>query len=369
MPERRISKTPAQWYADLFAKGARKVPASGKGSGVAAATNDRKAGWTLLADIGGTNARFALTQGAEVGAITHVRAADFATVRDAMADFLARHPKAESIKAAVLAVAGPVTNNRCVMTNSPWVIDGAELRQAFGYDSVQLLNDFEALAWSLPDLKAADLFALGAHAHTVSEPGPEPRQESSQEPRLVLGPGTGFGVSCLVERNGVRLPIITEAGHATLPAESEREAQVIHQMRQRFGHVSIEQGALSGSGLRHLYEALADIEGTQAPKRDAAAITKAAIEGSCDLSRATLDMFCALLGSVAGNLAMTFGARGGVYIAGGIVPRFPDFLATSDFRRRFESKGRFQDYLRGIPTSIIVRPDASFVGLRAFCNR
>ena len=328
----------------------------------------------MLADIGGTNARFALSEveGGEVGAITHARVAEFATVHDAMADFLARRPKGESIKAAVLAVAGPVTNNRCVMTNSPWVIDGAELRQAFGFDSVQVLNDFEALAWSLPDLKAGDLFELGAHTRSVSEPSQElrqkPRQEPRQEPRLVMGPGTGFGVSCLVERNSVRLPIITEAGHATLPAECEREAQVIHQIRQRFGHVSIEQ-ALSGSGLRHLYEALVDIEGAQVPKRDAAAITKAAIEGSCDVSRTTLDMFCAFLGSVAGNLAMTFGARGGVYIAGGIVPRFPDFLATSDFRRRFESKGRFQDYLRGIPTSIIVRPDASFVGLKAFCKR
>jgi len=205
------------------------------------------------------------------------------------------------------------------------------------------------------------LFPLGAQVRTTGEP--------MLGPKLVLGPGTGFGVSCLVERKGVRIVVTTEAGHATLPAESEREARVIDSLRQRFGHVSIEQGALSGSGLEHLYEALAHVDGVQAPKRDAAAITKAAQEGSCDLSRATLDMFFAFLGSVAGNLAMTFGARGGVYIGGGIVPRFPNAITASDFRRRFEAKGRFQDYLRGIPTNIIVKPDASFVGLNAFCAR
>jgi len=323
-------------------------------------TNDRTIGPALLADIGGTNARFALTRGGESEAIERVSVADFATARDAIADFLARRLKGESnesIKTAVLGVAGPVTNNRCVMTNSPWVIDGAELQQAFGFNAVYVLNDFEVLAWALPSLKAADLFPLGAHHGAIGEP------------MLVLGPGTGFGVSCLIERNGVRFAVITEAGHATLPAESEREARVIDRLRQRIGHVSIERGALSGPGLQHLYEALADVEGIQAPKRDAAAITKAALEGRCDLCRATLDMFCAFLGSVAGNLAATFCARGGVYIGGGIVPRFPNFLAASDFRRRFESKGRFFDYLREIPTNIIVKPDASFVGLKAFCDR
>lgn len=182
---------------------------------------------------------------------------------------------------------------------------------------------------------------------------------------LVLGPGTGFGASCLVTRNAARLAVITEAGHATLPAESEREERAINHLRRQFGHVSIER-VLSGSGLQNLYEALAAVDGVEAPQRDAAGITGAALEGNCRFSRAVLEMFCSLLGSVAGNLALTFCARGGVYIAGGIVPRFPEFLAASPFRTRFESKGRFQDYLQNIPTSIIVRPDASFQGLKAF---
>lgn len=313
----------------------------------------------LLADIGGTNARFALSHGElsngdEIGPIDYVKVADFPTVREAITDVLRR--SGEQPKRAVLAVAGPVTNNRCVMTNSPWVIDGNELQPALGFDSVHVLNDFEVVAWSLPALQPADLISLGGQDGLAGEP------------LLVVGPGTGFGVSCLVERHGARLAVVTEAGHATLPAENEREERVIASLRRRLGHVSIERGALSGSGLQSLYEALAEVDGIQAPQRDAAAITKAALDGSCQLSRATLEMFCAILGSVAGNLAVTFGARGGVYIAGGIVPRFPEFLAGSVFRARFEAKGRFQDYLRNIPTRLVTKPDASFVGLKMFAK-
>lgn len=314
-----------------------------------------KTGTILLADIGGTNARFALSQGDQIGPIDYVKVAQHPTVREAILEVL-RRAGGEQPQRAVLAVAGPVTNNRCVMTNSPWVIDGNELRPALGFDSVHVLNDFEVVAWSLPALQPADLIPLGGQNGLAGEP------------LLVIGPGTGFGVSCLVERHGARLAVVTEAGHATLPAENEREERVIASLRRRLGHVSIERGALSGSGLQSLYQALSEIDGAQVPYRDAAAITRAALDGSCDVSRATLEMFCAILGSIAGNLAVTFGARGGVYVAGGIVPRFPEFIAASAFRARFEAKGRFQDYLRDIPTWLIAKPDASFVGLKMFAD-
>ncbi len=335
-----------------------KVPAITNGDGRGGhedMTSRTTRGCALLADIGGTNSRFALMEeDGRIGPVAYARVADFPTVRDAMADFLARQANGAHVSTAVLAVAGPVVNNRCVMTNSPWIIDGKELRAGFGLDAVHVLNDFEVLAWALPALQPADLFRLDAQSGAAGEP------------LLVLGPGTGFGVSCLVERHGARVAVITEAGHATLPAETEREERVIAAMRRRMGHVEIELGALSGAGLQNLYEAVAEVDGAKAPQRDAAAITAAALDGSCDLSRTVLEMFCAILGSVAGNLAVTFGARGGVYIAGGIVPRFPKFLAASTFRERFEAKGRFRDYLHPIPTSIIVKPDASFAGLKAF---
>jgi glucokinase len=310
----------------------------------------------LLADIGGTNARFALMQRGEIGPIEHMKVADFPVATGAIEAFLARHAVGGRIAAAVLGVAGPVENNRIVITNSGWTIDGNDLRKHFGFSLVHLLNDFEALAWSLPELRPEDLVACGG------------RQATPGAPMLVLGPGTGFGAACLFPREGMPFAAVTEAGHATLPATSEREERVIGHLRQRFAHVSIER-VLSGSGLVNLYSALAAVDGITAPERDPAAITDAALDGSCDLCRATLDTFCSLLGDVAGNLALTFCARGGVSIAGGIVPRFADHLVRSKFRTQFERKGRYESYLRNIPTRIIVRHDASFAGLKAFFEK
>ncbi len=319
-----------------------------------AATNER----VVLADIGGTNARFALMDHGKIGAVQHLRVADFPGkdgVMDALAALLSGQPSAEPPGSAVFGVAGPIQNNRVAFTNSDWVVDGAELGKRFGFPYVKLLNDFEALGWSLPALKPADLFALG---NQPPVPG---------APMLVIGPGTGFGAAGLFLSEKPVI-VVTEAGHATLPATSDREAEVIAQLRRRFGHVSIEH-VLSGSGIEHLYQALAAVDRASVPARDAAAITKAALDGSCATSRATLDMFCSLLGSVAGNLTLTFCAWGGVFIAGGIVPRFADRLATTEFRKKFESKGRYDVYLRNVPTSIIVTPDTSFIGLKAFVEQ
>jgi glucokinase len=317
-----------------------------------AADGDR----VLLADIGGTNARFALMQHGKTSAIEHMKVADFPTATAAIQSFIARHATGEQIAAAVLGVAGPVQNNRIVITNSGWTVDGSDLRKRFGFGLVRLLNDFEALAWSLPELAPDDLVVCGG------------QQTAPGAPMLVLGPGTGFGAACLFPQPSMPLAAVTEAGHATLPAASEREESVIGHLRRRFAHVSIER-VLSGSGLVNLYAALAAVDGIDAPDRDPAAITDAALDGSCGLCRAALDMFCSLLGEVAGNLALTFCARGGVYIAGGIVPRFADHLARSNFRARFERKGRYESYLRNIPTHIIVRHDASFAGLKAFFEK
>ena len=319
------------------------------------ATSDR----VVLADIGGTNARFALMDRGNIGPVHHLRVADFpgkGGVMDALAAFVSDQAGAEPPAAAVLGVAGPIQNNRVAFTNSDWVVDGAELGKRFGFTYVRLLNDFEALGWSLPALTPADLLPLGN------------QQPVKGAPKLVIGPGTGFGAAGLFLQGATPVVVVTEAGHATLPATSDREAEVIAVLRRRFGHVSIEH-ALSGSGIENLYQALAAVDGAAVPPRDAAAITQAALDGSCATSRATLDMFCAFLGSVAGNLTLTFCAWGGVFIAGGIVPRFADRLATTQFRRQFESKGRYDIYLRNVPTSIVMTPDTSFIGLKAFVEQ
>lgn len=307
----------------------------------------------LLADIGGTNARFALMDRGVIGPIEHLKVADFPTVVDAVASFLSGRSAAEHPNAAVLDIAAPVESNRGALTNSHWLIDGAELAGRFGLTSAKLLNDFEAVGWSLPALQPADLYPLGGG------------QAVAGAPMLVIGPGTGFGAASYMPGDGPPMVAVTEAGHATLPATTEREAKVLARLRERFGHVSIER-ALSGMGLENVYQAIAAIDGAAVSERDAAEITQSALDGSCATCRATLDMFCTWLGAVAGNLALTFCARGGVYIAGGIPPRFPEYLAQSDFRRQFESKGRYDAYLRPIPAYIVTRPDISFLGLKSF---
>jgi glucokinase len=303
---------------------------------------------TLLGDIGGTTARLAVLDGGTVGPVEHLPVAEHSSALDMIGEFLGR---AGRLDAAVLGVAGPVQEGRAVITNSHWVIDDGELIAKFGLKSARIVNDFEAVAWALPQLRNEDVVLL------------EGGKALPGEPMAVLGPGTGLGMAGLVRHGDGLAVIATEAGHTTLPGTTPGEDAVIAVLRGRFGHASAER-ALSGSGLENLYTATAEIENTLAPARSAAEITAQALDGSCPLCRATLDMFCALLGIVAGNLALTFRARGGIYIAGGITPRLTDYLAHSAFRARFVAKGRFREYLEHIPVAIIVNPDAAFLGLK-----
>jgi glucokinase len=309
----------------------------------------------LLADIGATNARFALLHaGQGVGPVRTLAVADHPQLTDAVAAFLDGHKL--SIGGAMLAVAGPVDDDRCVLTNCAWTVDAAELRRALGVAAVRVVNDFEAAAWSLPALQPAHLVALGGG------------RSADGAPMVVLGPGSGLGVACHVPRDGRPLVIATEGGHATLAAASAREDAVIEWLRGRFGHVSAER-ALSGPGLENLYRALAALDGAEVPERDAVEITRTGLAGTCPVSRAALDMFCAMLGTFAGNAALSFGARGGVYIAGGIAPRIVGHLAGSQFRARFEAKGRFRGYVENIPARVIVHPDYAFIGLTSLIER
>jgi glucokinase len=305
----------------------------------------------LLADIGGTNARFAMLAGSELGPVVHIAAADHAQFAGALRAFLSGGERAD---AAVLAVAGVVSGGRCALTNNPWVVDAAELQSAFGFSRVRLINDFEAIAWALPHFSAHDLCRIG---------GGEPAADA---PTAVLGPGTGLGVAAWLPHGG-GLVLTSEGGHATLAGASPREDAVIAHLRARFGHVSAER-VLSGPGLENLYKAIAALDGVSVPVRSAAEISYAAASGECPVCRAALDMFCALLGDVAGNLALTFGARGGVTIAGGIVPRLAEELVRSAFRTRFESKGRMRAYVEPIPVDVVMHADPAFVGLKGLAR-
>jgi glucokinase len=294
----------------------------------------------LLADIGGTNVRFALQDNGPPERVRVLRCADFPTVEDAVRAYLVE--AGAKPDAAAFAVASPVIGDRIAMTNHRWSWSIDAVRRALGLDRLLVINDFAATALALSLLGENDLRKIGGGSRVDSAP------------IAVIGPGTGLGVAAVIDGK----PIASEGGHATLPATDKHEAEVIARMRERLGHVSAER-ALSGPGLQNLYRALGpDCDPPGPDEITASAMTKTdmrAVEA--------LDMFCAMLGAVAGNLALTYGARGGVYIAGGIVPKLGDDFAASRFRERFEDKGRFRDYLAPIPTYVIVHKTPALLGL------
>jgi glucokinase len=312
----------------------------------------RRLAHTLLGDIGATNARLSLLADGTLGPVTNLEVARYPRFADAVADFLQARGGQAPLTDALLAVAGPVEGDRCRLTNCPWIIDGAELRAHFRLAQVRLVNDFAATAYSLPSLEPADLHPIGGGR---AVPG---------APLAVLGPGSGLGVAGLVPGAKEAMVIAGEGGHATIAGGSRREDAVIDHLRGRFGHVSAER-VVSGSGLENLHQAIASLDASGAPAGDAAEITRRALDGSCPTAVAALEMFCALLGAFSGNIALMLGARGGVHIAGGIAPRILGFLERSEFRRRFEDKGRFRSYLEAIPLCVIVHPAAAFLGLAA----
>ncbi|MDA9524742.1 glucokinase [Bradyrhizobium sp. CCBAU 11434] len=311
-----------------------------------------KARTTLLADIGGTNARFALLADGKLSTIAHMAVNDHGTFLEALAAYLGDPLKTGTIEHAIVAASGPVQNGRCTLTNNSWVIDAEQLRGTFGFSSVRLINDFEAVALALPHLLPGNLLQLGG------------RERVAGAPLAAIGPGTGPGMAALISHAGGQIVLSGEGGHSTMAGSSLREDAVIAHLRQRFGHVSSER-LLSGAGLENLHDAIASIDGVIVPKRRATEITRAAIEETCPTSRAAVEMFCAMLGSVAGNFALAVGAKGGVFIGGGILRHMPGYLAASEFRERFEAKGRLRTFLEPIPAYLILNDDVAFTGLRA----
>lgn len=304
----------------------------------------------LLGDIGGTNARFAWIDrpGAPLSDVRNYRCAEYASLEAAIGAYL--HEQGGAIPAGcALGIANPVDGDMVRMTNHHWAFSIRGLRQNLGLQRLLVLNDFTALALALPSLRSDELHRLGGHEPTgVARGGP-------RAPLALLGAGTGLGVSGLLPATDGRwLPLAGEGGHVTLAACDEAEAAVLHLLRARFGHVSAER-VLSGPGLSNLAWAAATLRGLSAPRFEPAAVIDGARAGDPDCQSA-VQWFCAFLGSVAGNLALTLGARGGVYIGGGIAPRLMPELRASSFRERFEGKGRLSQYLAPIACWVIDSP-------------
>ena len=305
----------------------------------------------LIGDIGGTNARFAIAQGGKYDQLRHVEVDHYPSLQEALSDYLKALPASErSNLAGVLDVAGPVLGDRITMTNKAWSFSVSELKQGLGLASLVVVNDFAATARAIPYLPRKDIFTIGPAL-------PEVKGNIG-----VIGPGTGLGMSTLIPNGADWVLIAGEGGHATLAASTPEEFAIVEMLRRRWSHVSAER-VLSGAGLVNLYEALCEIGGTEPLMLSPADVTRHAMNKTDKCCVRAFALFCEFLGSVAGDLALTVSAFGGVYIAGGILLRFKEAFAASNFRARFESKGRFASMLAKMPTHLILEESPALIGL------
>ncbi len=298
----------------------------------------------LLGDVGGTNARFGWQANAH-SSIEHVLVLPCAaheTLEAAIRTYL-EMKSLPMPRAGALGIANPITGDAIRMTNHHWSFSISEMQRSLGLQQLNVINDFTALALALPSIAKDNLVQVGG---TVAQ---------AYAPKALIGAGTGLGVSGLIptDANDHWVAIAGEGGHVTLAAQTESEYRVIELIRQRYGHVSAER-VLSGQGLVDLYLALRQLQKQQpVDVAGAAEITALALQDKDPLALQSIEMFAGFLGSVTGDLALTLGARGGVYLGGGIVPRWLGWFETSQFRERFEAKGRFKAYLKDIPVWVI----------------
>ena len=306
----------------------------------------------LLADIGGTNARFALETGpGEIGQVQVYPCADYPGVAEVIKKYL-KDTKIGRVNHAAIAIANPVDGDQVSMTNHDWTFSIEATRRALGFDTLLVVNDFTALAMALPGLTDSQRVQVGGGA---------------RRPNSViglLGPGTGLGVSGLIPADDRWIALGSEGGHATFAPADEREDLVLQYARKKWSHVSFERVA-AGPGVEVIYRALAARDKKRVPSNfDTSDVVKRALEGD-PLAAESVDVFCGILGTFAGNIAVTLGSLGGIYIGGGVVPRLGEFFARSSFRKRFEAKGRFEAYLQSVPTYVITAEYPAFLGVSA----
>jgi len=304
----------------------------------------------LVGDIGGTNARFALWKDQQLESVQVLATADFACPQDAIGAYLQGLGLAPgAIGAVCLSVAGPVSGDEFRFTNNHWRLSRKAFCQALQLEQLLLVNDFSAMALGMTRLQPGEFRLVCAGT-------PEPLR-----PAVVIGPGTGLGVGTLLDQGQGRWAALPgEGGHVDLPLSSVRETQLWQHLHNEIGHVSAES-VLSGGGLPRLYRAICAVDG-HAPTLDTPqAITAAGLAGD-PIAREVLEQFSCWLGRVAGNNVLTTGARGGVYIVGGVIPRFADFFLESGFARCFADKGCMSDYFKGIPVWLVTAPYSGLVG-------
>ena len=317
--------------------------------------------FVLLADIGGTNARFALADVRRdaplmVESVRQFEVADFPSLADAARHYLQAMPGDPAVCSAVFAIAGRIDGDQARVTNNSWVISRSGTQAALGLDGVRMVNDFSAQAMAIELLADGDLVAIGGV--------PSRRPTNVAQTFAVLGPGTGLGVSALIVRDGHCTALETEGGHVGFAPSSAEEAAVLERLSAQFGRVSNER-LVSGGGLVNIHRALAEIAGETIATFRPQDVTAGASRGDPRCLRA-VQLFCAVFGAIAGDLVLTLGAWDGVFLTGGLVPKLLAELQGSAFRQRFEAKGRFSQAMVTVPTVAVIHPQAGLLGAAAF---
>lgn len=310
----------------------------------------------LVADIGGTNVRFALidtaTERPSFDAAKRYSTKDHSDICAAAQGYLAEQGFGGKLAGLVFGVAGPVTSGTVHLTNAGWTISEENLRRKFDADFARVVNDYDALAEAIPVFEPEDMKQIGSLPFDGRLGGTV----------AIVGPGTGLGVGGLLHSVHGAMPLVTEGGHSSFAPTDDLEIEVLNVLRRKFGrHVSNER-ILSGPGLLNLYQAMAENAGREMAHRSTEDITTMACTQADSFEASVLNRFCAILGSFAGDLALSIGARNGVLIGGGILPNAINFFFASDFRNRFEDKGRFGSYMKAIPTALIIDKHAGLRG-------
>lgn len=324
------------------------------------ATTSYPDGPRLLADIGGTKARFALETGPkQIAAVSVVPSQAYATLQEAIKAYLQSPPGLAAggakVRHAAIAMANPVDGDQVRMTNHDWAFSIEGMRRELGWHTLLILNDFTALAMALPYLPANQKRQIG------------PGQPRGNAVIGLIGAGTGLGVSGMIPLDDRWIALGSEGGHTSFAPRDAREMAILNFALRHYSHVSAER-LLSGKGLELMYLALAEMANKTVTPLPAEEISSQALAGQCELCVQVLDAFCAILGTVAADVALMLGALGGIYIGSGIVPRLGDFFDRSMFRQRFEDKGRFSPYLAQIPTYLITGENPVFPGVSAILN-
>ncbi|WP_111976401.1 glucokinase [Algibacillus agarilyticus] len=311
----------------------------------------------LIADVGGTNMRIAQTNGVDTQ-FTQDRTYPV-TGYDNIDDVINQYCTDENINAVqhvCVAIACPINGDQVSMTNHTWSFSIEAVKKKLNLDSFLVINDFTAQAMCLPFLTDENKIQVGGDKADLSAP------------MAVYGPGTGLGVAHLIKANEKYIPLPGEGGHVDFASNDELEQKILNVLQSKYGHVSVER-LVSGPGILEIYQAICHIKSVELSFSSPADITKHAVDGTCEYCKLTLDTFCRVMGSFGGNLALTTLTYGGVYIAGGIIPRFIEYFKNSDFRTQFEAKGRFTALNKKIPVFVITEKQPGLLGAAAYLTQ